>query len=390
MPALSLRSGAPLVFSPLILIGLLGAAWWLATQEGEGRLLSFWALAGIFFGIILQRSRFCFYCIANDFFSWRDARGLVGILVALAIGTIGYHAVFGAFQPVPVAGRIPPGAHIGPVSWVLPLASLVFGLGMAISGSCVSAHLYRLGEGSIASIFALLGTGLGFVLGFASWNFFYLRAIQEAPVLWLPAHLGYGGSLLLQLFLIGALLTCLLRYRWPPGPHTRWPLRAIFTERWPVYIGGLLIGALGTVVYFRSGALGVTAELGSVARTTADKFHLLPERLEGLDSFAGCATVVKETLLSKNGVFVLGLIGGAFAAALAAGQFQPRWPDLKTLVRNFGGGILLGWGAMLALGCTVGTLLSGIMAAAASGWIFAFFCLAGAWLGWRLRRHFRF
>src|SRR6218665_1615614 len=160
MPALYLRRSAPFIFSPLILIALLGAASWLSTQEGDGRLLSFWALAGIFFGIVLQRSRFCFYCIANDFFSWRDARGLVGILVALAVGTIGHHAVFGAFQPVPVPGRFPPGAHIGPVSWVLPLASLVFGLGMAISGSCVSAHLYRLGEGSVASIFALLGTGL--------------------------------------------------------------------------------------------------------------------------------------------------------------------------------------------------------------------------------------
>lgn len=44
---------------------------------------------------------------------------------------------------------------------------------------------------------------------------------------------------------------------------------------------------------------------------------------------------------------------------------------------------------MLALGCTVGTLLSGIMAAAVSGWVFALFCFAGAWLGWRLRQLWR-
>ena len=41
------------------------------------------------------------------------------------------------------------------------------------------------------------------------------------------------------------------------------------------------------------------------------------------------------------------------------------------------GGMLLGWGAMTGLGCTVGTLLSGIMAGALSGWVFAAFCTAG-------------
>lgn len=389
MPPYSLRATAPFAFPPLILAGLLAAAGWLAQQPGEGRLLAFWALAGIFFGIVLQRSRFCFYCVATDFFERRDARGFIGIIAALALGTIGYHAVFGAFQPVPVPDRLPPGAHVGPLSWVLPLGALAFGFGMALSGSCISAHLYRLGEGSLASPLALLGAGLGFVLGFLSWNALYLRALQEAPVTWLPGHLGYGGSLALQLALLGVLALWLLRYPWPPSPRAASPLAAVFRERWPTYVGGILVGFLGVIAFFRSGALGVTAELGSLARTSADYFHLLPERLEGLDGFAGCATVVKETLLSRNGVFVLALTGGAFAAALAAGQFKPAWPDGKTLLRNFVGGIFLGWGAMVALGCTVGTLLSGIMAAAVSGWVFAAFCLAGAWAGWRLRKRWQ-
>lgn len=42
---------------------------------------------------------------------------------------------------------------------------------------------------------------------------------------------------------------------------------------------------------------------------------------------------------------------------------------------------------MLALGCTVGTLLSGISAFAISGWVFAFAVFAGVWLGIKLRLH---
>lgn len=388
---------APAGFSlvPRVALALLIAAlvvvwsWQLAGRESDGRELALLAVAGLLFGIFLQRARFCFYCVTRDFLEQRDARGLLGILAALAVGTLGYHAVFGAFLPMPSAGRLPPDAHIGPVSGVLVSGAFAFGIGMALSGSCISAHLYRLGEGSLLSIVALLGAGAGFVLGFLSWNALYLGFIQGAPVPWLPVWLGYGGSLLLQLALLAALAALLL---WrsaavePESPASA-PVR-IFVRRWPAYVGGILIGTLAVLVYLRAGPLGVTAELGSLARTAADRFALLPERLEGLDTFSGCATAVKETLLSANGVFVLALVAGAFVAALPAGQFSLQGFGARDAVRALAGGVLMGWGAMVALGCTIGTLLSGIMAGAVSGWIFAAAALAGLWLGWQVRRRF--
>lgn len=374
---------------------VLSSAWWLAGQPGDGRVLAFSVLSGAAFGAVLQRSRFCFYCIGRDFFEFRDARGLLGLLAALGVGLLGYYVLFSVFVPAPSPGRLPPGAHIGPVSWVLVMGAAVFGLGMALSGSCISAHLYRLGEGSLASPFALLGALIGFGLGFASWNPLYLSTIQEAPVLWLPHHLGYGGSLLAQLAaLLGLAYFLMRRHRAPAdaaaAANSRLGLRQVlFGRRWPAYVGGLLVAAIGVTAFLRSGALGVTAELGSIARTAAARFDLLPQRLQGLDGFAGCATAVKETLLSRNGLFVLSLVAGSLASALMAGEFKPRLPSGRDILRNFAGGVLMGWGGMLALGCTVGTLLSGVMAGAASGWIFAAACLAGAWIGWRARRHWQ-
>ena len=99
--------------------------------------------------------------------------------------------------------------------------------------------------------------------------------------------------------------------------------------------------------------------------------------------------MIKETVLSRNGVFVGGLILGALAAALAAGQFKPRLPTLKEAARGLAGGVLLGWGAMVSLGCTVGVLLSGIFAGALSGWIFAIFCLLGVLLSSLAARYLR-
>lgn len=366
---------------------VVAAVGWLGLRlEGEtgGRnlVLSLWL--GAFFGVFLQRSRFCFYCVSRDFLERRDARGLLGLMAALAVGTLGYHALFGAFLAEPVPGRLPPGAHIGPVSWVLALAAFGFGLGMAIAGSCISAQLYRLGEGWLAAPLALLGAAAGFVLGFLSWNPLYLLSMQQAPVVWLPHHLGYGGSLLLQLALIGALAFCLYRlHRSGPAATGSW-----WSRRWQPHTGGILIGALAVIAYLRVAPLGVTAELGSIARTVADNGAWLPARLEGLDTLRGCVTAVKESLWSNNGAFIAGLVPGALAAALFAGDFRLQLPSAGEALRALGGGLLMGWGAMLALGCTVGTLLSGIMAAALSGWVFALFAGAGLWAGWRLRQRF--
>lgn len=359
--------------------------WYLGALPG-GRALALSLAFGLAFGWLLQRSRFCFYCVSRDFIEQRDARGLLGIVAALAVGTLGYHAVFGAFLPEPAPGRLPPGAHIGPVSWVLAGASFTFGLGMALAGSCISAQLYRLGEGALTAPIALVGTILGFVLGLKAWNGLYLDHIQEAPVLWLPNHLDYEGSLALQLAGLGALAWLLWSLHRAPGPSTVSSSAPWWRRRWAPHVGGILIGVLGVVAFLRVSPLGVTSELGSLARTLADQQGWLPTRLEGLDTFKGCVTTIKETLWSNNGALVIGLVLGAFVAALIAGDFKPRWPTWQEAARNFAGGVLMGLGSMLALGCTVGTLLSGIMAAAVSGWVFLLCAGVGLWLGWWLRR----
>ncbi len=353
----------------------------------EGRPLAFALLTGAAFGLVLQRSRFCFYCNFRDLLVRREAAGVLAILAALAVGTIGYIAIFGAWLPTPAPGRLPPTAHVGPVSATLAVAAFVFGLGMAISGSCLSAHFYRLAEGSAASPFAIIGAAGGFLVGFLTWNPLFEAVTADATIVWLPHTLGYAGTLAATLAVLAALALLALWWARPaartePAPMTLpGVLNAVFVKRWPAVTGGILVGIIGTLYYFRVAPLGVTAELGSLVRTAGVQFDLLPGTLFGLDALRGCATVVKEALLSNNGLFVLGLIGAAFASSLVAGQFTPRWPTLFDVGRGLIGGVMLGWGAMTALGCTVGVLLSGIQAGALSGWVFLVFCALGAAAG---------
>lgn len=373
--------------------GLLGAlllgAQALQAQPG-GRTLAFALLTGGLLGLVLQRSRFCFYCHARDWFEDGNPRGLLAIVLALAVGSVGMTVILGGWVPVPEPGKLPPDMHIGPVSGVLVLAGLAFGTGMVVSGSCISAHWYRLAEGSPVAPFALVGTALGFVLGFRTWNPLYSLAVADAPVVWLPAHLGYGGALALQLAVLGAIAAWLWRgfaRELPPAPASRqvpklrtvW--RQLWTGRWPYWVGGLAVGGIAALAIVRMRPLGVTATLGGATRQGAQSLGWIPERLHGLDGFAGCATTPQASWLTPNALVLAGLIAGAFIAGLASRQFAPRWPTGREAARGLAGGVLLGWGAMTGLGCTVGTLLSGTMAGALSGWVFGLSLFVAVWAG---------
>src|SRR5512138_1822989 len=167
------------VLALLIAGGLAYGVWSLAGTDSASRALSISLALGALFGAVLQRSRFCFLCHTRDFLEDGDPRGVLSIMLALAVGAAGYLVIFGIWMPVPSPERLPPTAHVGPVSWTLALAALAFGVGMAIAGSCISAQLYRLGEGSPTAPFALIGTAAGFVLGFLAWNPLFLAATSE-------------------------------------------------------------------------------------------------------------------------------------------------------------------------------------------------------------------
>lgn len=376
----------------LILLAVLAGAHLLHDSQDYGARASLSLLIGAALGIVFERGRFCFFCILRDLIEDRNSSGMLAILSALAVGSIGYALVFGAFLPNTFSDRLPPDAHIGPVSWVLVMAGVAFGIGMAFSGACISGHLYRLGQGYSRAPFALLGSVVGFGLGFFTWQSVYLAGISGAPAAWLPATFGYGGSLALQLTVFTGIGLLLLRFlpEQPARDAGRISVQQIgenlLQKRWHPLVTGSLVGILGMIAYFRVEPLGVTSQLGSIARTALDGAGLLAGRLNGLDGFAGCATVVMQAV-TENGWLVIGLVFGSLAVVLIGKRFQFSPLTVRGSLTALFGGVLMGWGSMLALGCTVGTLLSGISAFAVSGWLFAAAVIMGVWLGIRLRLH---
>lgn len=351
-------------------------------------------LIGVSLGLLLERGRFCFFCIFRDGIEDKNTTPFLSILVAIATGSIGYTLIFGQFLPDTSTDRLPPVAHIGPVSWVLALSAFTFGIGMALSGACISGHLYRLGQGYLRAIPALIGTLAGFVLAFLTWNWFYLNAIADAPTIWLPHYLGYSGSLIVTLLILLGVAYFVIKRGVNSEPIRNGisattlsgALRNLIMQRWSPITTGALVGILGTIAYLRVEPLGVTRQLSTSARTFMKNNGIGPETLNGLDRMAGCVAVVAETI-TNNGWLIIGLVGASFAAAFAGGRFTLSKLTPKNSVTALIGGVLLGWGSMTSLGCTIGVLLSGTQAFAVSGWVFFIFVFLGAFTGIKLKLH---
>ena len=382
------------VAAAVILIFLLGLAYFLSTKEGAST-APISLLIGISLGIVLERGRFCFYCIFRDGIEDKNTTGLLSVFAAIAAGAIGYALVFVQFLPNTSTERLPPLAHIGPVSIPLAVGAFLFGIGMTLSGACISGHLYRIGQGYLRAIPALIGTLIGFGIAFILWNPIYLNFISNSPKPWLPHAFGYSGSLILTLMIVTVLAVVAIK----KGINSeaisgeralKVTLKSIhqklILDRWNPLVTGALVGIIGTIAYLRVEPLGVTRQISTTARNLSIDNGLGPETLNGLDKMAGCIAIVSEAI-TNNGWLVIGLVGASFAAAIAGNRFKLSRITPVNATTALIGGILLGFGAMISLGCTVGVLLSGSQAFALSGWVFFASVFLGVWSGIKLRLH---
>ena len=380
--------------SVAIVVALVVGAYVLQSRSEGDSTPAFSLLVGASLGIVFERGRFCFYCIFREAIEERVTRPLIAVVSALIVGAIGHAVLFGLFLPNPKGEGLPPNAHISPVSLPLIAGAFAFGIGMVLSGACISGHLYRLGQGYVRAIPALVGSLVGFGLGFITWNTLYLNQISSSPVWWLPRWLGYGGSLIVTVAVLGALGVYLLiidksetASPQPSNLSTREKLfETVFSKRWSPAATGSIVGVIGVFAYLRVTPLGVTAQLSTVSRTFLDSRGQLPEVLHGIDLMKGCVGVVANTI-TNNGWLIIGLVLASFAAAVGGNRFKLARPTVANSFTALLGGVFLGWGSMTALGCTVGVLLSGVQAFAVSGVVFGVVVFLGVYVGVKLKLH---
>ncbi len=188
---------------------------------------------GFAYGLMLQYGRFCFASASRDLFAAGVPRMAVGVLIALMFFSL-IQATLSAtdmstFHPAPF------GIH-------MLIAGVIFGLGMVLSGGCASGSLYKVGEGNMTNLIAVI---VGLCIGQAI--FVDLGGIFDAfvPASWEKAALTKG----LPAYIIneGWFDKYLAGYVWD-RPVIQLSHTAFFSEKFPgvmkYFIGDALINAI--------------------------------------------------------------------------------------------------------------------------------------------------
>ncbi|MCL5075869.1 MAG: YeeE/YedE family protein [Chloroflexi bacterium] len=359
----------------------------------------FW-LFGLAFGFVLQRSRFCFASSFRDIFLLKDGRVLKAIIIGMAIATLGFGLVM--YNLVPNISReiFPVNAYVTPLGFHTVLAGIIFGLGMVMAGGCFSGTLYRLGEGYVASLATLVGILGGMGLLLHSWNWWWQNYISFQPRIWLPHFLGWTGAILVTLTLLLLFYLAVLWWESRGGVTARRPLteqplvtfgdqvrslwRTAFVLPWPVVWGGVMLGILNVFEYLFERPWGLT---GEVSRWSSGLLGLIRLSPGPIAAGAGpCAVGEASPDLLTWGLMINGgMILGSALAALLASEFKPRFPrQRRRYAQSLIGGALMGYGAGLASGCTIGAFFSAVPSLGLNGWVFGGGLAIGAYLGGKL------
>ena len=319
------------------------------------------------FGAVANRMNFCTMGAITDVVHVGDWRRLRMWLLAIAVAIAGVAAL-------DVAGQVDFGKTIytaPQVAWVSCLfGGFLFGFGMTLASGCGSKTLIRVGAGNLKSLVVLIVLAIAAYMTlkglFAVW-----RVNLLDPFRFDTARFGAGHSDLSSVVaaLSGAGAT--LRIVLPLAIAAAIALFVLasrdFRESGGMILAGVLIGAVIVGGWYVSGHLGHIAE---DPRTLEEAFVATNSGKAESFSFVSPTAYLLELLMlwsdqSRIVTFgvagVLGMLLGSFAVALATRTF--RWEgfaSVEDLVNHMAGGVLMGFGGVTALGCTIGQGLSGI------------------------------
>lgn len=318
------------------------------------------------FGAVANRVNFCTMGALTDVVHFGDWRRLRMWLLAIAVAIAGVALL-------DVTGQVDFGKTIYTTSTVPWLSYIVggimFGFGMTLASGCGSKTLIRIGAGNLKSLVVLIVLGISAYMTLKG-LFAVVRVNALDPVRFDTAAFGAQRS---DLASVAAALTggASLRLALPLFAATLVAIFVLadrdFRDSGAMIAGGAIIGAIIVGGWYVSGHLGHVAE---DPRTLEEAFVATNSGKGESFSFVAPVAYLLELLMlwsdqSRIVTFgiagVLGMLTGSAAVALATHTF--RWEgfaSIEDLVNHIAGGVLMGFGGVTALGCTIGQGLTGI------------------------------
>jgi len=305
-------------------------------------------VVGALFGFILQRGRFCMNSAFRDTIFIKDFTMFRSYLIALIVMIVGSNVLDSV-------GII----HLKAQSFY-PLANIIggyiFGLGMVMAGGCGSGIVYRVGEGQLASWFAVLG----FFLGIGATTHGVLKPVYEAmrsvsvgqSGVTLPLLIGEGETIKWAVIIVLCAIFFFFTLKSKP-----FSLRKQKGFYWSVT--GLLAGLTGVLAFWASeywGSPGFARGLNFTTPTGEVFFTLLTGDAKSrfFPMYA-----LGPFQITWAAVYIIGVPIGAAISAKILKEFIWKVAPAQELLTVLAGSLMMGFGAVCAGGCNVGQALTG-------------------------------
>ena len=345
-------------------------------------------LLGLVLGLVAQATSFCTRGGLVDWFTYGGKARLMMWVLAVAV------AATGTLSLIDLAWLDATRA----TAWserFLWLSYLVggclFGYGMAIASGCPQRSLVKAGAGSMKALVTLLVTAVVAQMT--------LRGVLAGPrVNWLDAvslDLGHPQDL-------GSMLAPMLGAQ---PAALRWMLLALLLllaglllwrnragmdlSHW---IGGAMVGLLVPAAWALTGHLGFIAEHPETLEAVwMGSYSHRPEALSFAAPLAHGMDLLtlwsdRNNTVSFGITLTVGVLLGSAASALVRREFQfESFTDAQDMGRHMLGGVLMGFGGVTAMGCSIGQGISGLSLLSAGSILAVAGIVAGVWVATRIQ-----
>ena len=346
------------------------------------------------FGAVANKTNFCTMGAVSDWVNMGDMSRFRAWLLAIAVAIIGV-VVMEKVGLIAVDDSFPPYRSSSLVWLENIIGGLTFGVGMTLASGCGNKCLVRIGGGNIKSIFVFLIIGIIayfmvvplpgtdqtlYSLFFYSWTnptAISLENGQDLGSIIAGSDGAVTARLVIGLVLAAVLLAFIFKSK---------DFRSSSDNVW----GGLLIGLCVLAAWYVTSNIMVNAEGDALTLTDYyGEWDMLAESDEGKpasgrglgsqsftfinpmgQAFGYGLSGFSSALLTFGLLAFFGVIAGSFVMSLITKSFNVEWfLNFKDFLTHVIGAVLMGFGGVLAMGCTIGQGITGISTLALGSFI---------------------